>query len=101
MTSSSADVALLVSPAAGRGRGAVLAVEVLAAFREAGFVPEGLPATSAAEAERQAAKAVAAGTRAGGGVGGDGAVHAALQAGARGAAPPARGPAGAGDRPGA
>jgi diacylglycerol kinase (ATP) len=97
MTSSSADVAVLVSPAAGRGRGAVLAVEVLAAFREAGFVPEVLPATSAAEAERQAAKAVAAGTRAVVGVGGDGTVHAALQAVAGTPTPLAMVPAGTGN----
>src|SRR3954452_7415661 len=97
MTSSSADVALLVSPAAGRGRGAVLAVEVLAAFREAGFVPEVLPATSAAEAERQAAKAAAARTRAVVGVGGDGTVHAALQAVAGTPTPLATVPAGTGN----
>jgi diacylglycerol kinase (ATP) len=97
MSTSGADVSVLVSPAAGRGRGAVLAVEVLAAFREAGFVPEVLPADSGAEAERQAAKAVAAGTRAVVAVGGDGTVHAALQAVAGTTTPLAMIPAGTGN----
>jgi diacylglycerol kinase (ATP) len=94
---SSADVAVLVSPAAGRGRGAVLAVEVLAAFREVGFAPEVLTATSGAEAERRAAEAVAAGTRAVVAVGGDGTVHAALQAVAGTTTPLAAVPAGTGN----
>jgi diacylglycerol kinase (ATP) len=94
---SSADVAVLVSPAAGRGRGAVLAVEVLAAFREVGFAPEVLTATSGADAERRAAEAVAAGTRAVVAVGGDGTVHAALQAVAGTATPLAAVPAGTGN----
>jgi len=93
----SADVAVLVSPAAGRGRGAVLAVEVLAAFREVGFAPEVLTATSGADAERRAAEAVAAGTRAVVAVGGDGTVHAALQAVAGTATPLAPVPAGTGN----
>ncbi|MFD2093763.1 diacylglycerol/lipid kinase family protein [Blastococcus deserti] len=97
MGTSSADVAVLVSPAAGRGRGAALAVEVLAAFREAGFSPELLPATSAAEAERQVAAAVAAGTRAVVAVGGDGTQHAALQAVAGTPIPLAPVPAGTGN----
>ena len=97
MTPSSADVAVLVSPAAGRGRGAVLAVEVLAAFREVGFAPEVLTATSGAEAERLAAGAVAAGTRAVVAVGGDGTVHAALQAVAGTSTPLAAVPAGTGN----
>jgi diacylglycerol kinase (ATP) len=94
---SSADVAVLVSPAAGRGRGAVLAVEVLAAFREVGFAPEVLTATSGADAERRAAEAVAAGTRAVVAIGGDGTVHAALQAVAGTATPLAAVPAGTGN----
>ena len=93
----SADIAVLVSPSAGRGRGAVLAVEVLAAFREAGFAPEVLPATSGPEAERQAAKAVAEGTRAVVAVGGDGTLHAALQAVAGTTTPLAMVPAGTGN----
>jgi diacylglycerol kinase (ATP) len=92
-----ADIAVLVSPSAGRGRGAVLAVEVLAAFREAGFAPEVLPATSGPDAERQAAKAVAEGTRAVVAVGGDGTVHAALQAVAGTTTPLAVVPAGTGN----
>jgi diacylglycerol kinase (ATP) len=94
---SSADVAVLVSPAAGRGRGAVLAVEVLAAFREVGFAPEVLTATSGADAERRAAEAVADGTRAVVAIGGDGTVHAALQAVAGTATPLAAVPAGTGN----
>jgi diacylglycerol kinase (ATP) len=92
-----ADIAVLVSPSAGRGRGAVLAVAVLAAFREAGFAPEVLPATSGPDAERQAAKAVAEGTRAVVAVGGDGTVHAALQAVAGTTTPLAVVPAGTGN----
>ena len=80
MSTGAADVAVLVSPAAGRGRGTSLAGAVLGAFQEAGFSPELLPATTGADAERQAAEAVAAGTRAVVAVGGDGTVHAALQA---------------------
>jgi len=97
VTSSSADVAVLVSPSAGRGRGTALGVEILAAFREAGFFPEVLPATSGADGERLAAKAVAAGTRAVVAVGGDGTVHAALQAVAGTATPLAAVPAGTGN----
>jgi diacylglycerol kinase (ATP) len=97
VTPSSADVAVLVSPAAGRGRAASLAVQVLEAFREVGFAPELLPAASAAEAERQAAAAVAAGTRAVVAVGGDGTQHAALQAVAGTSTPLAPVPAGTGN----
>ena len=97
MAPSSADVAVLVSPAAGRGRAASLAVQVLEAFREVGFAPELLPAASAAEAERQAAAAVAAGTRAVIAVGGDGTQHAALQAVAGTSTPLAPVPAGTGN----
>jgi diacylglycerol kinase (ATP) len=92
-----ADVAVLVSPAAGRGRAARLAVEVLGAFEQAGFVPELLSATSGAEAERQAAAAVARGTRAVVAVGGDGTVHAVLQAVAGTSTPLAAVPAGTGN----
>jgi diacylglycerol kinase (ATP) len=97
VTSTSADVAVLVSPAAGRGRAATLAAQVLAAFGEAGFAPELLPAASAAEAEAQAAAAVAAGTRAVVAVGGDGTQHAALQAVAGTSTPLAPVPAGTGN----
>jgi YegS/Rv2252/BmrU family lipid kinase len=91
------DVAVLVSPAAGRGRGTALAADVLTAFRQAGFAPEVLPATTGVEAERQAAAAVAAGTRAVVAVGGDGTVHAALQAVAGTSTPLAMIPAGTGN----
>ncbi|HEY0127306.1 MAG TPA: diacylglycerol kinase family protein [Blastococcus sp.] len=97
MSTGAADVAVLVSPAAGRGRGATLAGAVLGAFRDAGFSPELLPATTGAEAERQAGEAVAAGTRAVVAVGGDGTVHAALQAVAGTTTPLAIVPAGTGN----
>jgi YegS/Rv2252/BmrU family lipid kinase len=74
------EVAVLVSPTAGRGRAGVLADDVLAVFRAAGFSPRLLPATTGADAERQAAGAVADGAGAVVAVGGDGTVHAAVQA---------------------
>ena len=74
------DVAVLVSPTAGRGRAGVLTDDVLAAFRSAGLTPRLLPATTGGDAERQAAEAVAAGAGAVVAVGGDGTVHAAVQA---------------------
>ena len=74
------DVAVLVSPTAGRGRARILTDDVLAAFRSAGLTPRLLPATTGADAERQAADAVAAGAGAVVAVGGDGTVHAAVQA---------------------
>ena len=70
---------------------------MLAAFRAAGFSPELLPATTGAEAERQAAEAVAAGAGAVVAVGGDGTVHAALQAVAGTTTPLAVVPAGTGN----
>ena len=74
------DIAVLVSPTAGRGRAGVLADDVLAAFRAAGLSPRLLPATTGADAEQQAADAVADGAGAVVAVGGDGTVHAAVQA---------------------
>jgi diacylglycerol kinase (ATP) len=74
------EVGVLVSPTAGRGRARVLTDDVLATFRTAGLSPRLLPATTGAEAERQAAEAVAAGAGAIVAVGGDGTVHAAVQA---------------------
>ena len=74
------DVAVLVSPVAGRGRAQASATGVLDALRAGGLTPTVLPATTAAAAEEQAAEAVAAGTGAVVAVGGDGAAHAALQA---------------------
>jgi len=76
----SGDVAVLVSPAAGRGRAGVLAADILAAFAHCGLAARLLPATTGAEGERQAARAVADGAAAVVAVGGDGTVHAALQA---------------------
>ncbi|HEV7187640.1 MAG TPA: YegS/Rv2252/BmrU family lipid kinase [Blastococcus sp.] len=74
------EVGVLVSPTAGRGRARGLTDHVLATFRTAGLSPRLLPATTGAEAERQAAEAVAAGAGAIVAVGGDGTVHAAVQA---------------------
>ncbi|NEK85765.1 sphingosine kinase [Blastococcus saxobsidens] len=74
------DVSVLISPAAGRGRARARAGAVVDALRSAGLDPHVLPATTGAEAERQAATAVAEGTGAVVAVGGDGTAHAALQA---------------------
>jgi YegS/Rv2252/BmrU family lipid kinase len=91
------DVALLVSPAAGRGRATGLAETVLAEFRRAGHSAHVLPARTGAEAERQAAAAIASGAGAVVAVGGDGTVHAALQAVAGTPTPLAVVPAGTGN----
>jgi diacylglycerol kinase (ATP) len=91
------DVAVLVSPSAGRGRARLAADGVLAALRDGGLTPTALPATTREEAERQAADAVAGGVDAVVAVGGDGAVHAALQAVAGTPTPLAVVPAGTGN----
>ncbi|MGY1745882.1 diacylglycerol/lipid kinase family protein [Blastococcus sp. SYSU D00695] len=72
--------AVLVSPAAGRGRSRAVAAGVLTALREAGVRPRVLPAATRADAEQQAAAAVADGATAVVTIGGDGAAHAGLQA---------------------
>jgi diacylglycerol kinase (ATP) len=90
-------VAVLLSPAAGRGRAHAAARGVLDALRAAGLTPRVLPATSRAAAERQAAEAVAAGTAAVVAIGGDGAAHAGLQAVAGTDTPLAVVPAGTGN----
>jgi diacylglycerol kinase (ATP) len=97
MTPSGKDVAVLVSPAAGRGRAEALAGEVLAAYADAGLTPRVLPATNGVDAERQAAEAVAGGVAAVVAVGGDGTAHAALQAVAGTSTPLAVVPAGTGN----
>jgi diacylglycerol kinase (ATP) len=74
------DVAVLVSPVAGRGRARRLTDAVLAELRAGGLEPRLLPAVTGAEAEAAAATAVAEDCAALVVVGGDGAVHAALQA---------------------
>jgi YegS/Rv2252/BmrU family lipid kinase len=91
------DVAVLVSPAAGRGRARSRSDAVVAALREAGLTPHVLPATTGAEAETQAAAAVVSGTGAVVAVGGDGTAHAALQAVAGTPVPLAVVPAGTGN----
>ncbi|MCW2635819.1 MAG: putative sphingosine/diacylglycerol kinaselike enzyme [Blastococcus sp.] len=91
------EVAVLVSPTAGRGRAGVLTDDVLATFRSAGLSARLLPATTGTHAERQAADAVAGGAGAIVAVGGDGTVHAALQAVAGTAAALAVVPAGTGN----
>ena len=90
-------VAVLLSPAAGRGRAHAAARGVLDALRAAGLTPRVLPATSRAAAERQAAEAVTAGTAAVVAIGGDGAAHAGLQAVAGTDTPLAVVPAGTGN----
>lgn len=91
------DVAVLVSPAAGRGLARRPATEILDALRDGGLSPRLLPATTGPQAEKQAAEAVAAGTGAVVVVGGDGAMHAALQAVAGTTTPLAVVPAGTGN----
>jgi diacylglycerol kinase (ATP) len=91
------DVAVLVSPAAGRGRARAVSGAVLAALRADGLSVSVLPATGRADAERQASAAVAGGTGAVIAVGGDGAAHAALQAVAGTGTPLAVVPAGTGN----
>src|SRR5688500_8894590 len=91
------DVAVLISPAAGRGRADAFSGAVLDCFRASGLTPRVLPATTGAEAERQAAAAVAAGTGAVVAVGGDGSAHTALQAVAGTSTPLAVVPAGTGN----
>jgi diacylglycerol kinase (ATP) len=91
------DVAVLVSPAAGRGKARALESAVLDALRSSGLTPSVLPATTGADAERQAAAAVASGVAAVVAVGGDGSVHAALQAVAGTSTPLAVVPAGTGN----
>ena len=91
------DVAVLVSPVAGRGRATGVAESVLSEFRRGGLDVRVLPATTAAEAEKLAADAVAAGVGAVATVGGDGTVHAALQAVAGTGTPLAVIPAGTGN----
>jgi diacylglycerol kinase (ATP) len=91
------DVAVLVSPAAGRGRARAVGGPVVDALRDAGLTPHVLAATTGAEAERQAAAAVAAGTGAIVAVGGDGTAHAAVQAVAGTGTPLAVVPAGTGN----
>ncbi|MBB3084270.1 diacylglycerol kinase family protein [Geodermatophilus sabuli] len=86
-----------MSPAAGRGRARAAATAVLAALHTAGLAPRVLPATTRADAERQAAEAVAAGAAAVVAVGGDGAAHAGLQAVAGTGTPLAVVPAGTGN----
>jgi diacylglycerol kinase (ATP) len=91
------DVAVLVSAAAGRGRARASSAAVVDALRAGGLTPHVLPATTGADAERQAAEAVADGAGAVVAVGGDGAAHAALQAVAGTATPLAVVPAGTGN----
>jgi diacylglycerol kinase (ATP) len=91
------DVAVLVSPAAGRGRARALSGAVLDVLRAGGLTPHVLPAATGAEGEKLAAEAVAAGTGAVVSVGGDGSAHNALQAVAGTSTPLAVVPAGTGN----
>ncbi len=93
----SRSVCVLISPSAGRGRSRAAGDAVLDELRRAGLAPEVLSATTAADAERQAADAVAAGSAAVVTVGGDGTAHAGLQAVAGTATPLAVIPAGTGN----
>ncbi|WP_346623633.1 diacylglycerol kinase family protein [Blastococcus montanus] len=73
-------MAVLLSPAAGRGRALAVASSVLDGLRGAGLAPRVLAAATRPDAERQASDAVANGAGAVVAIGGDGAAHAALQA---------------------
>jgi diacylglycerol kinase (ATP) len=73
------EAAVLVSPLAGRGRARTIATAAVDALRAGGVEPRVLPATSRADAEKQAAAAVAEGAGAVVVIGGDGAAHTALQ----------------------
>lgn len=90
-------MAVLISPAAGRGRASAAGETVLDELRRGGVVPRVLPARSGADAEHLAASAVAEGVSAVVAVGGDGTVHAALQAVAGTGTPLAVVPAGTGN----
>ena len=91
------DVAVLVSPAAGRGRARASSTAVLRALEAAGLTPRVLPAVTGPDAERQAAEAIAGGAGALVAIGGDGSAHAALQAVAGTTTPLAVIPAGTGN----
>jgi diacylglycerol kinase (ATP) len=95
--SAGVEVAVLVSPAAGRGRASALGGAVLDELHAAGLTTHVLPATTGEEAESQAAAAVADGIGAVVAVGGDGSVHAGLQAVGGTATPLAVIPAGTGN----
>jgi YegS/Rv2252/BmrU family lipid kinase len=91
------DVAVLISPAAGRGRARAVCDVVLDALRAGGLKPRLLEASTGAGAELEAADAVAAGVGAVVAVGGDGSAHTALQAVAGTSTPLAVVPAGTGN----
>jgi diacylglycerol kinase (ATP) len=74
------EIALLVNPAAGGGRGARLVAPVVGRLERAGLHVRRLGGASGLEAEELARKAVADGTDALVALGGDGLVHLALQA---------------------
>jgi len=94
---SSREIAVLISPAAGRGRARAAADGVLAELRRSGLRPHVLPATTPADAERLAAAAVAEGVAGVVAVGGDGTVQTALQGVAGTRTPLAVVPAGTGN----
>jgi diacylglycerol kinase (ATP) len=97
MPAAGAEVAVLVSPTAGRGRARGVPAAVLGALRSAGLAPRVLAATTRAAAEREAAAAVASGAGAVVAVGGDGTAHACLQGVAGTGTPLAVVPAGTGN----
>src|SRR4051812_35799660 len=75
-----ADIALLIDPAAGRGRGRRAGELAARVLREAGLTVRQFSGTSAEQSAEFAAAAVAEGCDALVACGGDGIVHAALQA---------------------
>lgn len=79
MTTSRPEIALLVNPAAGKGRGAHHADLAAARFRDAGYAVRVVTGRDADEAEELARAAVADGCQALVACGGDGLVHLAIQ----------------------
>ena len=74
------EIALLTNPAAGKGRGARVAAEVLPRLRDAGYVVRNLSGSSADQARELAEQCVTDGIETLVVVGGDGMVHLAIQA---------------------
>ena len=74
------DIAVLVNPVAGAGRGSAVGREVVARLARTGRNVRELVGDSAAQTEQLAAQAVSDGIPVVVAVGGDGMVHAAIQA---------------------
>jgi diacylglycerol kinase (ATP) len=91
------DLAVVVNPTAGRGRGARVHERVVARFEAAGATVRAVQGTDAADAERRCREAVARRPDALVAIGGDGMVHIAVQAAAQSGVPLGIVPAGTGN----